>query len=148
MTGSPSFILSKSLTKTKHALQSWNKNHFGHIQTRISLLTSQLDEVQQLPSTVQLHHLEIAMKVELNELLFQEDLLWKTKSRETWLTCKDLNTKFFHASTLIRRRRNSIDFLKTSSGAWISDRNSIGGCFTSHYNSLFSSSHPLLMMIY
>jgi hypothetical protein len=82
------------------------------------------------------------MKVELNELLLQEDLLWKTKSRETWLTCKDLNTKFFHASTLIRRRRNSIDFLKTSSGAWISDRNSIGGCFTSHYNSLFSSSQP------
>jgi hypothetical protein len=49
------------------------------------------------------------MKLHLHDLLddylFQEESLWKTKSRELWLTATDLNTIFFHTSTLIRRRR-------------------------------------------
>jgi hypothetical protein len=140
--GSPAFSLSKKLKATKVALKAWNKSSFGHIQSKVALLSSQLDTVQQLPPSDQSRHLEFSLKFELNNLLHQESILWRNKSRETWLTCRDLNTRFFHISTLIRRRRNSIDFLKTSSGDWISDRNAIGGCFTSHFNSLFSSSQP------
>jgi hypothetical protein len=87
---------------------------------------------------------EFSLKQELDKLLLQEELLWKSKSREIWLSCKDLNTRFFHLSTLIRRRRNAIDFLKLSSGAWISDRASIGNCFTHHFSSLFSTASPII----
>jgi hypothetical protein len=60
---------------------------------------------------------ELHFKQEFEELLIKEKLLWKNKSRKTWLTCKDLNTRFFHTSTLIRRRRNVVDLLKTSPGS-------------------------------
>lgn len=43
------------------------------------------------------------------------------------MTCKDLNTRFFHSSTLIRRKSNAIDFLQKSYGAWVSNRDEIGG---------------------
>ena len=80
----------------------------------------------------------------LDDLLLQEESLWRNKSRETWLTCKDLNTKFFHTSTIIKRRRNAIDFLKLPSGVWSSKRQSIGNYFTTHFKDLFSSSAPIL----
>jgi hypothetical protein len=55
-----------------------------------------------------------------------------------------LNTKFFHTSTIIKRKRNAIDFLKLSSGAWSSERQKIGNCFTSHFRNVFNSSIPIL----
>jgi hypothetical protein len=64
---------------------------------------------------------ELVLQKALDDLYLQEEILWKSKSQETWLTCKDLNTKFFHLSTLIKRRWNAIDFLKLSFGDWTSD---------------------------
>jgi hypothetical protein len=58
------------------------------------------------------------------------------------LTCNDLNTKYFHTSTLIRRRSNAVDFLKFDFGAWLSNRMAIGGKFVSHFSNLLSSSSP------
>lgn len=72
------------------------------------------------------------LKIELEDLLVKEEILWRPKSRESWLTCKDLNTKFFYTSTLIKWKSNAVDFLKTESSAWFSDRVAIGGsyCFS------------------
>jgi hypothetical protein len=58
------------------------------------------------------------------------------------LTCKDLNTKYFHTSTLIRRRSNDINFLKLDYGTWISSRAEIGGQFSDYFSKLFSTSNP------
>ena len=44
--------------------------------------------------------------------------------------------------TVIKRRRNSIDFIKNDEGHWIFGRDNIGRCFEQFYRSLFSSSHP------
>ena len=85
---------------------------------------------------------ESQLKLELDFLLEHEEPLWRSKSRETWLTCKDLNTKYFHISTLIRRMPNSINFLKSNTGDWVSSRVDIGGIFIDHFKHLFSSSNP------
>jgi hypothetical protein len=146
--GSPAYSLTKKLKATKNALKTWNKHHFGHIQSRISTLTRQLDIIQQSTTSEQSLQAEISIKQDLTNLFLQEEILWKNKSRETWLTCKDLNTKFFHTSTLIKRRRNAITTLKLPSGAWVSDRASIGSSFTNHFSSLFALLCLLLIMIY
>jgi hypothetical protein len=101
-----------------------------------------IDKVQQLPPSPSSFSTESNLKICLDELLIQEETLWKSKSRELWLTCSDLNTKFFHSSTIIRRRANSVNFLKTSAGGWISDRADIGDHFVHHFTNLFSSTSP------
>jgi hypothetical protein len=78
----------------------------------------------------------------LNQLLKHEETLWRSKSREIWLTCKDLNTKYFHTFTLIRRRSNDINFLKLDYGAWISFKADIGRQFLDYFSKLFSNSNP------
>lgn len=49
------------------------------------------------------------LKRELNEVLLQEKMLWRQKSRVKWIKEGDNNTGFFRTTTLIRRRRNRVD---------------------------------------
>jgi hypothetical protein len=80
----------------------------------------------------------------VDEYLLQEESLWKSKSRELWLTSVDLNIKFFHTSTLIRRRRNSIDTLHSPQLGLLTNRRAIGDCFVNNFKNLFTSSNPML----
>jgi hypothetical protein len=141
--GNPAFCLVKKLNHTRAALKKWNNLHFGHIQTQIKEAFAQLDSIQKCSPSGSNSILEANIKSGLEELLIKEEILWKSKSREQWLTCKDLNTRFFHTSTLIRRRSNSVDYLQKDSGAWVSQRAEIGGTFVSHFMNLFSTSSPI-----
>jgi hypothetical protein len=58
-----------------------------------------------------------------------------------WLTCTDLNTKFFYASTVCRCRYNSISSLETVKGAILVGRGNIGKYLVQHFSSFFSSNH-------
>ena len=58
------------------------------------------------------------------------------------MTTPDLNIKFFHITTLIRRRRNQICFLKGCDGTWVQGNENIGNSFMSFFSDLFKSSNP------
>lgn len=140
--GNPAFCLVKKLKYTKAALKSWNTQYFGNIQRNIKVTLKQIDSIQQGPHTLASSTREAFLKSDLEDLLIKEELLWRNKSRETWLTCKDLNTRFFHTFTIIRRRSNAVDFIKTESGDWLSDRTSIRDNFVNHFSSIFATSLP------
>ncbi|KAG6642416.1 hypothetical protein CIPAW_09G139300 [Carya illinoinensis] len=86
--------------------------------------------------------LETDLKTNINELLLREESFWKQKSRITWLTTTDLNTKFFHASTAIRRRRNRIDNLKIGRNQWTLDTFIITSKIQEHFQNIYTSSQP------
>jgi hypothetical protein len=138
----PALCLPKKLSNTKLALLKWNSLHFGNIHKKIKETLNLIDSVQQAPPSSSTFEQEISLKLDLDNLLIKEESLWHSKSRETWLTCKDLNTKYFHTSTLIRKRSNAINFLKLDSCVWVSFRAEIGGNFISHFTNLFTSSNP------
>ena len=102
--GSSTFILSKKLKATKSALKVWNSNHFGHIHKKIASTLRQLHCIQQSSPSPTSFVQEATLQKFLDDLLIQEESLWQNKSRELWLTCKDLNIRFFHTSTIIKRR--------------------------------------------
>lgn len=58
------------------------------------------------------------------------------------LSCTDLNTKFFHASTVYRRRYNSISSLKMLDGYRLCGRDNIGNFLVHHFQTLFITSNP------
>ena len=63
--------------------------------------------------------------------------LWRQKSREIWLKEGDKNSKFFHVTTIIRRRRNSIDAVKAENGEWILDKSKISDYFLNNFKNVF-----------
>jgi hypothetical protein len=88
------------------------------------------------------HSKEKSLQWEYNECLRREEALWRQKSRVTWLSTPNLNIRFFHVTTTVRRRRNQICFLKSNSGSWVQGNEAIGNCFESTFSSLFQSQSP------
>lgn len=98
-----------------------------------------MERVQSLNTLQEVLSLEKHLIVALHEELRKEEDLWRTKSRETWLSTRDLNTKYFHTSTIIRRRRNSIEFLKTENEIWLSSREEIGSYVSDYFQAMYQS---------
>ena len=67
------------------------------------------------------------------------ETLWKQKSREVWLKEGDKNSKFFHLSTIIWRRRNAIDAIKADDGEWITCKDEIRNHIVSKFQALYTS---------
>ncbi|KAB2622357.1 ribonuclease H protein [Pyrus ussuriensis x Pyrus communis] len=67
------------------------------------------------------------------------DGLW---IRVQWLRERDKNTRFFHAQTLKRRRRNTIRGLEEEDGTWCMDMNQIHGIAIDYFTSLFTTDNP------
>ncbi|XP_024179118.1 uncharacterized protein LOC112185138 [Rosa chinensis] len=121
-----------NLRKCQYALSLWAKDtfpNFGKIeivgQTRIqSLLDSDLtDAHQQIKSVSD----DIASHWAL------EEMYWKQRSRVSWLAHGDHNTRYFHQSTIMHRRRNKILRLKNDEGTWLTNERDI----VAHLNHFF-----------
>uniref|UniRef100_A0A2N9ET81 Reverse transcriptase domain-containing protein n=2 Tax=Fagus sylvatica TaxID=28930 RepID=A0A2N9ET81_FAGSY len=140
--GSQCFKLAKKIKKTRYELKDWNKAYFGMAQTRIKELEHKIEEIRGLDPTKENLELEAALCLELNDWLEKEEIKWKQKSRELWLREGDRNSKFFHLSTLIRRRCNRINEIKLEDGTWLFGREAIGNYFTNHFKSIYQSVHP------
>ncbi|KAI9121028.1 hypothetical protein K1719_008061 [Acacia pycnantha] len=81
----------------------------------------------------------------IEEAWGKEEMYWWQRSKISWLTCGDRNTKFFHSSVIQRRQRNKVLRLKDETGVWMEDRKVINKTFSNFYMTLFSSvgSRPL-----
>lgn len=135
-------MLFHKIRATRFALRRWNKYVFGNIQMAIRRVKGQLEYFQQAAPTSQNLYAAKQLSLELDEHLRREESLWRQKSREMWLVSSDLNTKFYHASTVIRRCRNQLMKLKTEESGWVSGRAAIGQEMVMFYQKLFSTSNP------
>lgn len=65
------------------------------------------------------------------------------RSRVTWLRDGDANTKFFHQSTLQRRRRNKVLKIKDEEGHWVENPCRVRQLVDDHFIQIFSSGGSL-----
>ena len=73
-------------------------------------------KIQKKPPSNDNGRIENELQVEFSEWLARTEVPWKQKSQELWLKEGDRNTKFFHLSTIIRRRLNHINAIKSEDG--------------------------------
>lgn len=131
-----------SLKNTKLTLKLWNKNVFGSLQKNISHTKAEIELLQNgLQSNHNLQKVK-TLQLLLDTLLKKEELMWREKSKEHWLEEGDTNLRYFHLSTIIRRRYNHIYSLFDPATGWKKDFYSIGNLFLQYFQNLFSSSSP------
>lgn len=134
--------LSHNLAQFTSAATKWNMETFGEIGKKKRKLLARLAglrrRLHELPFSQFLIDLEQSLAEELEELCFQEELLWAQKATSEWICLGDRNTSFYHAKAVIRRRRNNILQLKSSDGDWISEDQSLQNHVMGFFRDLYS----------
>lgn len=128
-----------NIKATKVALKTWNRHHFGHVQSRIADLKGFIETLQSLSQTDHILEQERLAHAELNEIWIRERLLWKAKARVKWLKEGDANTHFFHTSTITHCRYNHIHSILDDTNTRFHEPDMIGEVFVKYYTNLFSS---------
>uniref|UniRef100_A0A2N9IMG3 CCHC-type domain-containing protein n=1 Tax=Fagus sylvatica TaxID=28930 RepID=A0A2N9IMG3_FAGSY len=123
----------EAMWKVQKDLVQCNKYFFGATKTQIRELEKKITKIQNLDPTQENLALEASLSTELNEWLEREELKWRQKSRELWLKEGDRNSKFFHLSTIVRRRRNQITEIQLEDESWIHSRDNIADYFAHHF---------------
>ncbi|XP_042504810.1 uncharacterized protein LOC122081684 [Macadamia integrifolia] len=131
--------LFQKMEKCIPVFRKWNKEVFGHVQTKIKKLEEELVLIQSGPITDDNQVKEHDLSATLNEELKREEELWRQKSRNQWLQQGDRNTSFFHLSTIQRRGSNRILRLKTENDAWTQSDDEIYQVINEYYTQIFHS---------
>lgn len=126
---------------TRSALRKWNKEVFEKCQDRISTILHEIKLIQDRDNFDNNGSNESKLQAELTEWLIRSEILWRQKSSELWLKHGDKNSKFFHFSSIIQRRRNNIDDIKLENGSWICESSQIRNHFLKGFKSLFSTNY-------
>ncbi|XP_050222174.1 uncharacterized protein LOC126672268 [Mercurialis annua] len=120
----------------------WGRNFYGNMKKEI---TKKRDELKRLvdsndPSITfdQIREVEKS----LDEMLFQEEIKWKQKSRADWLAFGDKNTGFFHRKASKRRARNKITGLNDAGGNWKENPGEVQSIIQDYFGNLFDSAGP------
>lgn len=124
--------------------QIFNKEIFGNIFKRKRTIEARMRGIQRSFERVDslfLFQLEQTLQHEYNHILFQEELFWFQKSREEWVKLGDKNTSYFHAQTVIRRKRNKVHGLNLPNGIWCSDEEVLQQEAQLYFQNLFCINH-------
>lgn len=109
---------------------------------RIKYIEQRLAVIQSREPTLENLECEASLCLELNEWREREEIKWNKKSRELWLKHGDRNSKFFHLSTIVRRRRNNISEIKLEDGSRLLERKEIENYFMEKFKDLYSFENP------
>lgn len=82
--------------------------------------------------------------MELEEILDYEELLWKHKFRDAWISHGDRNTSYFHRNTLARRKRNKIKTLKLDGVSWCFDKDRFQQATLKYFANLYTADNSAL----
>jgi len=134
------FPLMPKLLELAAALTMWNKEVFGNLFRRKRKLWARLAGIQRRIMVGTLRYilkLERRLRQELEQMLDQIAMLWFQKAREDQIRGGDRNTKYFHMSTIIRRRFNRVNVIKDNDGVWCTDPRCIHQLIVAHFRALF-----------
>jgi hypothetical protein len=109
--------VARALKEVMGSLQEWGKAKFGSVRKKLKELRDKLSTAQGgADDDSRAEAKRIAM--EMNELLYREEMMWLQRSRISWLKEGDQNTNFFHRKAVWRSRKNKIKKLKADNGQW------------------------------
>jgi hypothetical protein len=88
--------LVKKIDGTRSQLHEWSSEHFPNVTKEIRNKRKKLEKLWKRQKTPSRESEVRRISADLDELLQREELMWRQRSRITWLKEGDRNTSFFH----------------------------------------------------
>ncbi|KAL8159631.1 hypothetical protein V2J09_001168 [Rumex salicifolius] len=98
-----------------------------------------MGDIEKVQSTIWLNAIDpllqqnAQLQADLDMVVNQEEFFWHQKSQELWLQEEERNTSFFHASTIIRRRKSKIN----NESLWVEQIEDIERLVTDFFRNLY-----------
>jgi hypothetical protein len=108
--------LVKKLNTTRNHMHSWSKETFGSVTKNVNRLRNKIKSLWKKPRSAWREAAIRQATAELDEILHREEMMWRQRSRVTWLQEGDRNTKYFHKKATWRQSKNRIKKLKGLNG--------------------------------
>lgn len=111
--------------------KNWDTNCFGNIFRKKRWLMSHIEGIDCKLGDGNDRGLEkhrAKLWQEYQEILLQEDAFWYQRARQDWIRFGDRNTKYFHTSTVIRKKKNVNVVLEDDEGNRVDDPSVLRVC--------------------
>ena len=100
----------------KAPLRSWRRQNFDQMENKISDLEMVIHELETKGEGGMLDNMEMARLNAANNMLhlwlIRRERIWRQRARSYGFNMKDQNTKFFHAATMLRKKKQEIIKIK------------------------------------
>ena len=100
--------VAQKLREVQKSLMTWSRKDFGSVTWNIKKKRQKLKELTEKSRQGENEELIKQTGAELDELLPREEIMWRQRSRATWIKEGDQNTKFFHRKATWRQKKNAI----------------------------------------
>ncbi|XP_057532857.1 uncharacterized protein LOC130810741 [Amaranthus tricolor] len=108
----PNESLHNKLKALKAPIKAWKREHFDHMDNKIYEIEAAIHDLDRISDTRDLNVLERARlnaaNCFLNQWLIKRERVWRQRARSYGFNMKDHNTKFFHAATIYKKKKNEI----------------------------------------
>ena len=112
----PQVSLLSKLKILKAPLRNWRRQNFDLMENKIADLERVILELERAAESRRLDDMEIARLNAANSMLniwlIRRERVWRQRARSYGFSGKDHNTKFFHAATLLRKKKQEISRIK------------------------------------
>ncbi|CAA0834046.1 DNAse I-like superfamily protein, partial [Striga hermonthica] len=136
--GTPLYVVMQRIKETRVEFLKWSCKFRTETAKLISKLHNELSEMRSDGKLIDWKRWDDTKK-KLNEAYKLEEQHWEQKARITWLKHGDKNSRYFHAQTVQRRKRNTIVRLNKEDGTLCDNKEKIDQCIEEFYHQLFTS---------
>ena len=138
----PAEIFMKKSKETLAELKLWSNGEFNGRKKKLEKLVNKLESMKK-----DYYHFESGDELkrvenQIDNILADEEMFWKQRSRAVWLKEGDRNTKYFHAKALARRKKNKIHGIEDENGDWNKDVEEVERLFGEYFTNIFTTSSP------
>lgn len=130
--------ISKKLGGVLSELKKLNQNLRS---SRQGIICEKLHRIEFLQNSSMMEDRNCLREVrkEVDDLLEEEDLKWKQRSKEHWLQNGDRNTRYYHLCASQRKRNNQIYHIEAELGGRHLSQDALSASFFKYYKKIYSS---------
>ncbi|PNX98271.1 RNA-directed DNA polymerase, partial [Trifolium pratense] len=136
----------QAVAEFKNKVVEWNKTKFGNIfhkKRRLLARIEGLDHRRAVTDSRSLQYLQKKLFQQYQDILAQEDLFWYQRARQDWIKFGDKNTRYFHLSTIVKKRNKAIEMLQNEEGEMETDPAVLDNMTTSYFAKLYKAAGDL-----
>ncbi|KAM0844489.1 hypothetical protein ACQ4PT_057047 [Festuca glaucescens] len=131
--------LMEKISNTSGQLKEWSMETFGMVTKQIKNRRAKLSKLWKGPKTAARDDNVRKISLELDELLHREEMMWRQRSRVSWLKEGDRNTSYFHRKANWRQSKNTIKRIRGLNGNWTDDPEDIKKLANEFFNELYTN---------